>query len=576
MGPGISLATNHQGEEIMRRRTMVASGGLLLFVVACGRRETYAPRTDELRGARREKAVGQTVAPEPLAAVASAAPPEVMYNRGLSVETGATEEYGHTSENRFRPVSVAPLSTFSIDVDRAAYAVTRRYIMSGQLPPTDAVRIEELLNYFTYDDSLPSGDHPVAATLSAMAAPWAPTHTLARIALRSAPVDASELPPANLVFLIDVSGSMMAANKLPLVQSSLRLLAEQLRPQDHVALVTYAGSERLVLPRTSGANTAQILDAIDQLTAGGSTAGAAGIRLAYQVAREGVGRGVNSRVILASDGDFNVGVSDPTELERLIEHERASGVALSVLGYGMGNYKDNRLEVLADKGDGNYAYIDDMLEARKVLIEEFGGTMFTVAKDVKLQVEFNPAVVAGYRLIGYENRMLQTEDFADDAKDAGDLGAGHHVVALYELIPAGSPDAATLGHGSALRYAPEVRVAESPMRADELLTVNLRYKSPEGGPSRLLSWPMRSESRGASLTSNDLRFSAAVAAFAMTLRSSPRRGSSSLAMAESLASESLGHDANGHRRAFVDLVRMARGLAVASAGNATGEGTVAR
>lgn len=531
----------------MQRRTMVALGGMLVFVVACTRQERR----------RGEAELTRDVSP-PVGSVMEVPVSPPVAVRMAAADLPPTEEYGHITEQRFRPVSVAPFSTFSIDVDRAAYAVTRRFISQGQLPPADALRIEELLNYFPYDDALPEGDEPFAVTLESMPAPWAPTHTLARIALRSAPIDAAALPPANLVFLVDVSGSMMAPNKLPLVQSSLRLLAEQLRPVDHVALVTYAGSERLVLPRTSGADKARILAAIDELTAGGATAGAAGIRLAYQVAREGAGPGINSRVVLASDGDFNVGVSDPTELEQLITRERASGVSLSVFGYGMGNYKDNRLELLADRGDGNYAYIDDLAEARKVLVEEFGGTMFTVARDVKLQVEFNPARVASYRLIGYENRLLQTEDFADDARDAGELGAGHSVVALYELVPVGTPEAATVPAAPARRYGAPTREARPVRNDEEILIVNVRYKAPSGGASRLRAFPMAVAARPSA--SDDLRFSAAVAAFGMTLRQSPLRGSSSLALAESLAAGATGRDVNGHRQAFVDLVRAARGL----------------
>ncbi|CAA9317427.1 MAG: Putative von Willebrand factor, vWF type A domain protein STM2315, partial [uncultured Gemmatimonadaceae bacterium] len=346
-----------------------------------------------------------------------------------------TEAYARIYENPFASPRVAPLSTFSIDVDHAAYANVRRFIAEGRRPPADAVRVEELLNYFTYDNPAPAGDAPFSVTSEVGRAPWSPGHQLVRIALQARRIPTEALPPSNLVFLIDVSGSMAPPDKLPLVKQAFRLLVNELRPQDRVAIVVYAGAAGLVLPSTPGSEKARILAALDRLEAGGSTAGGAGLRLAYDVARAHQRRGVNSRVVLATDGDFNVGESSDAAMVRLVEQRRDEGTALTVLGVGTGNLKDAKMEQLADKGNGNYAYLDNLLEAQKALVQEMGGTLVTVAKDVKLQVEFNPRRVAGYRLIGYENRALRDEDFNDDAKDAGELGAGHAVTALYELIP---------------------------------------------------------------------------------------------------------------------------------------------
>ncbi|HJT74805.1 MAG TPA: von Willebrand factor type A domain-containing protein, partial [Chitinophaga sp.] len=347
-----------------------------------------------------------------------------------------TEDYSPINENIFHTAKDQPLSTFSIDVDRASYSNVRRYLNNGNLPPADAVRVEEMINYFDYEYKNPTGKDPVAIYADMANCPWNPSHQLVRIALKGKTVEKESLPASNLVFLIDVSGSMSDPNKLPLVKQALKALVGQLREEDKVAIAVYAGAAGLVLPSTSGKDKTAILDALDKLEAGGSTAGGAGILLAYKTAAENLLKNGNNRVILATDGDFNVGVSSDGDLQRIIETEREKGIFLSVLGFGMGNYKDNKLELLADKGNGNYAYIDNFEEARRTFVTEFGGTLFTIAKDVKLQIEFNPKYVKSYRLVGYENRMLNNEDFNDDKKDAGDMGAGHTVTALYEIIPA--------------------------------------------------------------------------------------------------------------------------------------------
>ena len=466
-----------------------------------------------------------------------------------------TEEYAHIEDNRFVSVASSPLSTFSVDVDRASYTNVRRYIGMGSLPPKDAVRIEELINYFPYAYEAPSGTHPVAITTEVAEAPWNTTHRLVRIGLQTAKIPTAKLPPNNLVFLLDVSGSMMPANKLPLVKQSFRLLVNELREQDRVAIVVYAGAAGLVLPSTSGAEKETILAAIEQLEAGGSTAGGAGIRLAYDVAKANFLKDGNNRVILATDGDFNVGVSSTSELVRFVEERRGDGVFLTVLGFGMGNIKDGRLEQLADKGNGNYAYIDDLLEARKVFVQEMGATLLTVAKDVKLQVEFNPGAVQAYRLIGYENRLLRNEDFTDDKKDAGDMGAGHSVTALYDVVPVGAKLDVKVGTTDSLRYQrPAATTAVA--RSDELLFVNVRYKLPSDSTSRLMQQPVRD--RGAK-ASGDFRFVASVAAYGMLLRQSEFRGSITYDDVIALARDGAGEDR--YRRDFITLVESTRRIA---------------
>ncbi len=462
-----------------------------------------------------------------------------------------TEGYDHITENRFLAVSDKPLSTFSIDVDTASYSNVRRMLNQGSPIPKGAVRVEELINYFSYDYPQPEGDKPFSVTTEVGAAPWNPKHQLVHIGLQGRRISQGALPARNLVFLLDVSGSMGEPNKLPLLKRSFAAMVDTLTSKDHVSIVVYAGASGLVLPPTRGDDKQTILEALSRLEAGGGTNGASGIELAYQVAQRHLDpKGVN-RVVLATDGDFNVGPSSRSELVDMIEDKRKSGVYLTVLGFGMGNYKDSSLETLADKGNGNYAYIDSFAEARKVLIEEAGATLVTIAKDVKIQVEFNPKYVGAYRLIGYENRRLQNEDFNDDSKDAGEIGAGHTVTALYELVP--PAEAKRMAGVDALKYQKTALTRDS----NELMTVKLRYKAPNSEKSKLLSVAVDRGSPKAK-TSDDFRFSAAVAAFGMVLRDSEYRGSADLNLAQRLAQGALGHDPNGRRSEFVSLVARAR------------------
>ncbi|MBE7176916.1 MAG: von Willebrand factor type A domain-containing protein [Mucilaginibacter polytrichastri] len=479
------------------------------------------------------------------------APPVPKYDR----ESFNTESYSAIQENGFKQVKKDPLSTFSSDVDVASYANIRRYINQGQLPPKDAVRVEEMINYFPYDLPQPKNADPVSVTTELATAPWNPQHRLLRIALKAKNLTPEKMPPSNLVFLIDVSGSMQGENRLGLVKSSMKLLADQLRPVDKVSIVVYAGAAGLVLKPTS--DKAAIKAALNELEAGGSTAGGAGIKLAYQTAREHFVRNGNNRVILATDGDFNTGSSSDAEMQRLIEKERESGIFLSVLGYGMGNYKDSKMETLADKGNGNYAYIDDLDEAKKVLISEFGSTMYTVAKDVKLQVEFNPQHVQAYRLVGYENRLLNKEDFNDDTKDAGEMGSGHTVTALYELIPAGVKSRFA-GHADPLKYQKEFSEVKNAL--PEWATVKIRYKQPAGKESRLMSTVVNGNAQSFENAGHDFRFAAAVAEWGMLLRQSEFRQKSSTAQVLSLAKSALGDDRGGYREAFIKLVERAKNI----------------
>ncbi|HAH07345.1 MAG TPA: hypothetical protein DCM05_12630 [Elusimicrobia bacterium] len=464
------------------------------------------------------------------------------------------EGYSHMQENEFQKASDQPLSTFSIDVDAASYANSRRFLNAGRLPPPDAVRIEEFVNYFGYDYPEPQGEHPFSIITDAASCPWNPEHQLVRIAIKGKTIPKAELPPSNFVFLIDSSGSMQDENKLPLVQKALRLLVQELRPKDRVAIVTYAGSAGLVLDSTSGGEKADILAAIDRLQAGGSTAGAQGIQLAYQVAAANLLKKGNNRVILATDGDFNVGVTSDGELVRLIEKEREKGVFLTVLGVGEGNYQDAKMQQLADKGNGNYAYLDDILEAQKVLVSQLAGTLYAVAKDMKIQVEFNPARVQAYRLIGYEKRALKAQDFNDDKKDAGELGAGHTVTALYELVPPGLHEG--LPDVDELKYQ---KTALSPAAADrELLTVKVRYKDPDGTKSKLLARPLADGHRPWADAPQDLRFAAAAAGFGMLLRGSAFSGDLTYDKVSKMAQSSVGKDPGGTRGEFIRLVEKAR------------------
>jgi Ca-activated chloride channel homolog len=470
-----------------------------------------------------------------------------------------TEEYARIYENPFLEARANPLSTFSIDVDAASYANVRRFLAGNQLPPADAVRIEELINYFDYDYPRPQGDAPFSIATEVAATPWNAKTKLVHVGLQGAAIETAKLPAANLVFLLDVSGSMESPDKLPLVKRAMRLLVSQLRPQDRVAMAVYAGAAGLVLPSTPGSDKAAILEALDRLQAGGSTAGAEGIVLAYETARKNFIAGGNNRIVLCTDGDFNVGVSSDGELVRLVEEKREGGIFLSVLGFGTGNYKDAKMEQLADKGNGNYAYIDNVREARKVLVEEMGGTLVTIAKDVKLQVEFNPAKVEAYRLIGYENRVLRNEDFNDDAKDAGELGAGHSVTALYEVVPAGVK--LDLPKVDSLKYQKPAASGEG--ASDELLTVKFRYKDPDGSRSKLISRSLPDAQAAWERASDDFRFSAAVAGFGMLLRGSEHKGGLEYAQVLGLAKGAQGKDAQGHRAEFIRLVEAAKLLSAA-------------
>lgn len=477
-----------------------------------------------------------------------------------SAENFNTEDYDNIVENNFVAAKENPLSTFSIDVDNAAYSNIRRFIQDGQMPPKGAVRIEEMINYFDYDYAPPLADEPFAVYTEISSCPWNEKHRLVHIGLKGQEIKTDDLPASNLVFLIDVSGSMQDDNKLPLVQSSLKMLTDNLREKDKVAIVVYAGAAGLVLPSTSGTSKEKIKEAVTNLRAGGSTAGSEGIKLAYKVARENFIKNGNNRIILATDGDFNVGVSSNDELVTLIENERKSGVFLTVLGYGMGNYKDNKMQQLADKGNGNHAYIDNINEARKILVNEFGGTLFTIAKDVKLQIEFNPATTAAYRLIGYENRMLAKEDFNNDAKDAGELGAGHTVTALYEVIPVGVSDSFTQKVDD-LKYQ-KVAVTNDGY-ANETMTIKLRYKQPKEETSHLITKTITDQQLPLEKTSENFRFAAAVAEFGLILRNSSFKQHADYEQVVTLAKKSLGKDASGYRSEFISLVRKASVFTVA-------------
>lgn len=468
-----------------------------------------------------------------------------------------TEEYDGINENIFHEASRNPLSTFSIDVDAASYSNVRRFINNGQQPPKDAVRIEELVNYFDYDYSQPKDEHPFNIITEISAAPWNTKHKLVHIGLQGKKIPTENLPPSNLVFLIDVSGSMNEVNKLPLLKSSFKMLVNELRPQDHVAIVVYAGAAGLVLEPTSGGEKKKIIEALEKLQAGGSTAGGAGIKLAYAVAQQHFREGGNNRVILATDGDFNIGESSNAAMERLIEEKKESGVFLTVLGFGMGNYKDSKMETLADKGNGNYGYIDNITEARKILVNEFGGTLFTIAKDVKLQIEFNPAKVKAYRLIGYENRMLKNEDFNNDKKDAGDLGSGHTVTALYEIIPAGVES--EFIQVDTLKYQ-SLKVDPAASKSKELMTVKFRYKKPDENTSKLIVHALIDNHRAFETTSDNFRWSAAVAAFGMLLRESEYVKTFTYHDVVEMAQNARGVDKEGYRIEFINMVKSMDGV----------------
>lgn len=485
-------------------------------------------------------------------AVRSLGMPALIYDRYAN-----REEYNHNAENRFKSPVKDPLSTFSIDVDAASYSNIRRFINQGEIPPKDAVRIEEMINYFNYNYPKPTGNDPVRITTEVGICPWNKTHRLVQIGLKAREIENQNLPASNFVFLIDVSGSMFGPTRLELVKSSLRLLVNNLREKDRVAIVTYCGDARVALPSTPGNEKQKIKDALETLTAGGSTAGGAGIKEAYRIAQKNFIAQGNNRIILCTDGDFNVGASSETELENLIESKRKSGIFLTVLGYGMGNYKDNKMQILAQKGNGNHAYIDNIQEANKVLVNEFGSTMYAVAKDVKLQVEFNPAKVQSYRLVGYETRILNDEDFNDDTKDAGEMGAGHTVTALYEIIPTGTPGNIP-GSVDPLKYQSQTNVNAQTSNSSELLTVKLRYKTPEEEKSKKIEKSVTD--MGKDNVSPDFRFASAVAMFAQLLKDSDFKGEATYDKVIETANKGLSFDPEGYRAEFVRLVQRAKGL----------------
>ncbi len=477
---------------------------------------------------------------------------------GVSAAPG-TESYGHIHENQFIDPKSTPLSTFAVDVDAASYANVRRFINAGQLPPKNAVRIEEMINYFKYNLPEQTSGEPVAIQTELATAPWNPQHQLVRIGLKAKNVKLDKLPPSNLVFLIDVSGSMDQPNKLPLVKTSMKMLVDQLRTIDNVAIVTYAGSVGVSLESTPASDKQKIKDVIDQLGAGGSTAGGAGIIMAYDIAKKNFLKKGNNRIILATDGDFNVGPSTNKDMKELIEEERESGVSLSILGFGMGNYKDSKMELLADKGHGNYAYIDNITEATKSMVTEFGGTLFTVAKDVKLQVEFNPGKVQAYRLLGYEDRLMAKEDFNNDTKLGGDMGVGHTVTALYEIIPVGVKDNFT-GSVDPLKYQKTEEEFVKVNNSSEVMTIKFRYKQPDGDKSKVESVVVKDKPLSEANTSTDFRFAAAVAEYGMLLRDSQFKQDSKIEQVITMAKKAKGDDNNGYRAEFIRLAESTRDM----------------
>lgn len=500
------------------------------------------PMAEMAAPSTRAKNVNNVYAPKPSIVKPGTPLPEYKKQK----QESNTEEYDSITENIFLATDKNPLSTFSIDVDTASYSNIRRFINNKQLPPKDAVRIEEMINYFTYNYPQPKGDDPFSINLEMTKSPWNNENKIVKIGLQGKKIAIDKMPPANIVFLIDTSGSMEDENKLPLLKSAYKLVLDQLREQDKISIVAYAGSAGVVLEPTSGIHKQKIIDALDNLQAGGSTAGGEGIELAYSLAEKNLMKNGNNRVILATDGDFNVGASSDGELTRLIEKEREKGIFLSVLGLGMGNYKDSKMEQLADKGNGNYAYIDSLKEAKKIFVSQFGGTLLTIAKDVKLQLEFNPSKVKAYRLIGYENRALKNEDFNDDKKDAGDLGSGHSVTALYEIVPADAKSS-VIKDVDKLKYQEVNKTANS--NTDELLTVKFRYKDPKESTSKLITKVLNSSNSEKS--SDDLNFAMAVAQMGMIMRNSEFKGNSDIAQVIKLAKASANDD---YRKEFLELV----------------------
>jgi len=497
-------------------------------------------------GAQRKSSVVGSVA-----CISKEASANYYYTQAYSYDSEKNEEYSSFAENRFKDAKSDPLSTFSLDVDVASYSNVRRMINQGQKPTKDAVRVEQFINYFSYDYPNPTGKHPINILTETQSCPWNKDNLLVRIGVKAKEVPSENLPASNFVFLIDVSGSMESPNRLPLVKSSLKLLTNNLRDKDRVSIVVYAGAAGVVLPSTSGADKQKIFEALEALSAGGSTAGGAGIELAYKVAQKNFINGGNNRVILCTDGDFNVGVSSEKGLESLIEEKRQTGVYLTVLGYGMGNYKDSKLQTLSQKGNGNHAYIDNLQEANRVLVQEFGSTMYAVAKDVKMQVEFNPAYVSAYRLVGYESRLLNKEDFNDDTKDAGELGAGHTVTAFYEIIPVGVKN--PYGGVDELKYQKTSSpTSDSEVKNNEMMTVKLRYKPLNSENSIKMEIPVLTSDKNKT-PSADFTFASAVAMFGQLLRNSDFKGTSTYDDVITLACKGFGEDKQGYRHEFVRL-----------------------
>ena len=548
--------------------TLISCFPLLIFVTFSGcysSEKASSPLAKNLPEAPKVSASPASkpalLAPQPSKPLAKKAEESGVSQDKNPEPTPNTEEYKAVDENQFQSVILNPLSTFSIDVDTASYTNIRRFINEGQLPPKDAVRIEEMINYFPYNYPQPTHDRAFSINTEIAQTPWNPKHQLVRIGLQGKRLSTENLPPSNLVFLIDVSGSMSDPNKLPLLKQAFRLLVNQLNAKDKVSIVTYAGAAGLALPPTNGNEKNKIIAAIEGLEAGGSTAGGEGIKLAYDLAKRTFISSGNNRVILATDGDFNVGVSSDAELVKLIEKYRKEQIFLTVLGVGMGNLKDSKMEQLADKGNGNYAYIDNLQEAKKVLVKELGSTLFTIAKDVKIQVEFNPTKVQGYRLIGYENRMLAAQDFKDDKKDAGELGAGHAVTALYEIIPVGVESDVKLPKVDNLKYQ-QSKVDPQADKSKELMLVKLRYKEPKAETSQEIQEPVINKGVQLENASNDFKFAASVAEVGMLLRDSQYKSNANFNQVLELANQGKDVDLDGYRSEFIRLVEASQKLSV--------------
>lgn len=538
------------------RQTRISflASALLIFSFLFSSCSYSSNETASLNANKATTEVYEIQRPEPMvAANASTVAPMESKKEVPNQDSNSGERYAEINENPFLETRFAPLSTFSIDVDTASYSNVRRFINDGRMPPKDAVRIEELINYFEYDYPQPVGNVPFSVTNEVASCPWNPKNKIVSIGLQGKRMAMEDTPPSNLVFLLDVSGSMNSPDKLPLLKQGLRILVNQLRSEDKVAIAVYAGSSGLVLPATNDKN--KILEALNKLEAGGSTNGGQGIQLAYKVAEDNFISNGNNRVILATDGDFNVGITGDNALVSLIEQKRNKGIFLSVLGFGTGNLNDSMMEKLANKGNGNYAYIDSSEEARKALGQQVAGTLFTIAKDVKIQVEFNPAKVAGYRLIGYENRLLANKDFNDDTKDAGEIGAGHSVTALYEIVPAGQK---IENDGIELKYT-QPQQSETAFK-DELLTVKLRYKEPKEDTSKLLTIGLIDKNTSIENASSNLKFASSVAQFGLLLRDSRYKGSANFSNLKGLANSALGSDLKGYRGDFIIMTEKASRL----------------